>query len=108
MPKAYIGKIEKPCLSKNDNLICQEIEDKLKQVFDPRKTYYFTIFISFIFENGISSINNGILEGLNSVQHGKPDKLMISFHGIPQRFVDNGDIYYEHCVNTSHLMPVCN
>jgi len=31
------------------------------------KTYYFTIFISFIFENGISSINNGILEGLNSV-----------------------------------------
>ncbi|CAC9473138.1 Ferrochelatase, protoheme ferro-lyase (EC [uncultured Gammaproteobacteria bacterium] len=37
-------------------------------------------------------------------QHGKPDKLMISFHGIPQRFVDNGDIYYEHCVNTSVLL----
>ncbi|SEH87703.1 Glycolate oxidase subunit glcE [Bathymodiolus azoricus thioautotrophic gill symbiont] len=39
MPKAYIGKIEKPCLSKNDNLICQEIEDKLKQVFDPRGVF---------------------------------------------------------------------
>ncbi|SMN16059.1 Glycolate dehydrogenase, FAD-binding subunit GlcE [uncultured Candidatus Thioglobus sp.] len=39
MPKVYIGKIERPCLSKNDNLIFREIEQKLKMVFDPRSIF---------------------------------------------------------------------
>ena len=25
----------------------------------------------------------------------------MSYHGMPQRYVDNGDIYYQHCLNTS-------
>jgi ferrochelatase len=50
----------------------------------------------------IQSLALSVIE--HQEQHGKPDKLMISFHGIPQRFVDNGDIYYEHCVNTSVLL----
>ena len=33
-----------------------------------------------------------------------PDKLIVSFHGIPQRYVDNGDIYYKHCLTTSKLL----
>lgn len=50
----------------------------------------------------IQSLVNSVIE--HQEQHGKPDKLMISFHAIPQRFVDNGDVYYEHCVNTSVLL----
>ncbi|MBT3186141.1 MAG: ferrochelatase [Candidatus Thioglobus sp.] len=37
----------------------------------------------------------------HQVKFGKPEKLMISFHGIPQRFVDDGDVYYDHCVSTA-------
>jgi len=36
MPSTYIGKIERPCLSKNDQPIRQEIERRLKGVFDPK------------------------------------------------------------------------
>ncbi len=39
MPKAYIGKIKKPYSSKSDNPILREIEQKLKQVFDPRSIF---------------------------------------------------------------------
>lgn len=50
----------------------------------------------------IQSLANSVIE--HQKQHGKPNKLIMSFHGIPQRFVDNGDVYYDHCVNTSLLL----
>ncbi|SMN16701.1 Ferrochelatase, protoheme ferro-lyase [uncultured Candidatus Thioglobus sp.] len=53
-------------------------------------------------EGYIQSLTNSVTE--HQQQYGKPDKLMISFHGIPQRFVNNGDIYYEHCVETTKLL----
>ena len=28
----------------------------------------------------------------------------MSFHGMPQSYVDNGDVYYEQCLNTSKLL----
>ena len=37
-------------------------------------------------------------------KHGKPEKLMLSFHGIPQRYADNGDPYPDHCNQTSRLL----
>ncbi|KQN54413.1 MULTISPECIES: ferrochelatase [unclassified Erwinia] len=33
-------------------------------------------------------------------QHGKPDLLVGSFHGIPQRFADEGDDYPQRCYDT--------
>jgi len=33
-------------------------------------------------------------------QHGKPDLLVASFHGIPQRFADEGDDYPQRCYQT--------
>lgn len=36
--------------------------------------------------------------------HGRADKLMLSFHGIPQRYADNGDPYPEHCATTAQLL----
>jgi len=34
-------------------------------------------------------------------QHGSSEKLLFSFHGIPQRCVDLGDPYYDHCLHTA-------
>ncbi|WP_299014769.1 ferrochelatase [uncultured Photobacterium sp.] len=37
-------------------------------------------------------------------QHGKPDYLLCSYHGIPKRYADNGDPYPEHCNGTTALL----
>ena len=37
-------------------------------------------------------------------QHGNPGHLVMSFHGIPQRFVDKGDPYRAQCERTSALL----
>lgn len=34
-------------------------------------------------------------------QHGKPDLLLCSYHGIPKRYVAKGDPYYQHCLQTT-------
>ncbi|HIF9412270.1 TPA: ferrochelatase [Photobacterium damselae] len=34
-------------------------------------------------------------------QHGEPDYLLCSYHGIPQRYADNGDPYPEQCHGTT-------
>jgi len=31
----------------------------------------------------------------------KPNRVLLSFHGIPQRFVDRGDVYAQHCEATT-------
>ena len=36
-------------------------------------------------------------------QNGRAEKLLFSFHGIPQRYVDSGDPYYCHCLKTARL-----
>ena len=35
---------------------------------------------------------------------GKGDYLLCSYHGIPQRYADNGDIYPQHCEETTQLL----
>ncbi|MCB0322182.1 MAG: ferrochelatase [Bdellovibrionales bacterium] len=35
---------------------------------------------------------------------GKPDKLVMSFHGIPKRYFQNGDPYHCHCQKTGRLL----
>ncbi|MEI6859758.1 MAG: ferrochelatase, partial [Shewanella sp.] len=37
-------------------------------------------------------------------QHGQADKLLMSFHGIPVRYVTEGDPYQQHCEKTSELL----
>lgn len=36
--------------------------------------------------------------------HGKPDKLLFSFHGLPERCLKAGDPYYCHCQKTARLV----
>lgn len=37
-------------------------------------------------------------------REGEPDKLMISFHGIPERYFLGGDPYHCHCLKTARLL----
>jgi ferrochelatase len=32
------------------------------------------------------------------------EKLLLSFHGVPQRYVDSGDPYFEHCQSTARRL----
>ncbi|MBL4660598.1 MAG: ferrochelatase [Alcanivoracaceae bacterium] len=50
----------------------------------------------------ISALKNSIENHWQ--QHGKPQKLIISFHGIPQVYCDNGDIYPQQCYATANLL----
>ena len=34
----------------------------------------------------------------------KPDVILASFHGVPQAYVDSGDPYYAHCLETMRLL----
>ncbi len=36
--------------------------------------------------------------------HGRPDRLLFSFHGIPREYFLNGDPYYCHCQKTARLV----
>ena len=37
-------------------------------------------------------------------ENGKADMLMLSFHGVPKRYLEMGDPYYCHCHVTSRLL----
>ncbi|MGO4504343.1 MULTISPECIES: ferrochelatase [unclassified Dyella] len=36
--------------------------------------------------------------------HGRGDKLLLSFHGIPERYVREGDPYFDQCQATAHAL----
>lgn len=38
------------------------------------------------------------------LEHGKAEKLLMSFHGIPQSYEDKGDPYPSQCRETAHLL----
>ncbi len=50
----------------------------------------------------ISSLANSVVE--HQLKHGKPDLLVMSFHGIPQRYFDAGDPYFYECQETAVLL----
>ncbi len=37
-------------------------------------------------------------------QHGQSQKLLLSFHGVPERYVNEGDPYRDHCYKTAELL----
>ena len=65
-----------------------------------------THFISDYFQNEsyINALCNSIK--LHWEEYGKAEKLIFSFHGIPQRYVKNGDPYQSHCEQT--VSSVCD
>ncbi|MGC9459538.1 ferrochelatase, partial [Vibrio genomosp. F10] len=37
-------------------------------------------------------------------ENGQGDYLLCSYHGIPKRYADNGDVYPQHCLTTTKLL----
>ena len=37
-------------------------------------------------------------------QHGKPQRLLLSFHGLPRRVIEQGDPYHRDCMETAALL----
>ncbi|WP_019026332.1 ferrochelatase [Colwellia piezophila] len=50
----------------------------------------------------IKALANTIIEHVKV--HGKPDKLVLSFHGMPELFRQWGDPYYDFCLQTTSLL----
>jgi ferrochelatase len=48
----------------------------------------------------LAAVTNRHLQSL----HWAPERVVISFHGIPQRYFDAGDPYYCHCAKTARLL----
>ncbi len=52
----------------------------------------------------IKALANTVREHLN--KHGKPDKLVLSYHGMPELFYQWGDPYYDFCQITTDLLKI--
>ncbi|WP_448211874.1 ferrochelatase [Colwellia sp. MEBiC06753] len=50
----------------------------------------------------IQALANTVSEHI--AQHGKPNKLVLSYHGMPKLFLENGDPYYCFCAKTTRLV----
>lgn len=50
----------------------------------------------------IEAIANSIRQHWDS--YGRADKLILSYHGVPRRYLDNGDPYHCECLKTSRLV----
>jgi len=61
-------------------------------------------FISGYHENlnYIKALANSVNE--HFTEHGKPEKLVLSYHGMPQLFLERGDPYYHFCCKTTELL----
>ncbi len=53
-----------------------------------------------VYIEALASSTSAALAGLGF----EPDVILASFHGIPKAFVDKGDPYYAHCIETMRLL----
>lgn len=51
----------------------------------------------------IGALSASLREGLAKLAF-RPDKILVSWHGIPQDYFDKGDPYYCHCAKTTRLL----
>lgn len=55
-------------------------------------------------EPGFIEAQAGLIEGEMAARGKRPDLLLFSFHGIPQRYADQGDPYPTQCAHTAKLL----
>jgi ferrochelatase len=51
----------------------------------------------------ISAIGRSLSEGLKGLDF-TPDRIVVSWHGVPKDYCDKGDPYFRHCVETMRLL----
>lgn len=78
--------------------------DQLARVIAKQREFPAITFIRDYYrsEAYITALANSVREHWD--EHGRGDKLMMSFHGIPQRYADEGDPYPEHCKATAQAV----
>ncbi|BCE00417.1 ferrochelatase [Marinicellulosiphila megalodicopiae] len=78
--------------------------DAIAQDFMKRRWIPDFRFISHYHDNEgyIQAMANKIQKHWDS--NGQPDKLLFSYHGIPKRYLDEGDPYHCECYKTSRLI----
>ena len=54
-------------------------------------------------ERYINALTKRTTTHMNSLDW-QPEKIIISYHGLPQDYIDKGDPYYDHCLETSRLL----
>jgi ferrochelatase len=57
-------------------------------------------FNDALYIDALASSSRAAVSGLGF----EPDVILASFHGIPQAYVDKGDPYYVHCIETMRLL----
>jgi len=76
-------------------------------VADQLKTWRWVPSLSFIsgYHDNVNYINALAQSVREHIQaHGKPDKLVLSFHGMPKYFLEQGDPYYYFCEKTTRSL----
>jgi ferrochelatase len=78
--------------------------DQLARVFSKRPEFPALTFIRDYYRSPayVSALAQSVREHWQ--EHGKGERLLMSFHGIPQRYADNGDPYPEHCRQTAQAL----
>ncbi|WP_341939327.1 ferrochelatase [Marinimicrobium sp. C2-29] len=76
-------------------------------VSDELKTWRWVPSISFIsgyVDNPLylSALAQSVQDHIN--EHGLPDRILFSYHGMPKRYLDNGDPYHCLCCKTTRLV----
>lgn len=81
----------------------ETVRDKVTESLAKRNTTMTVDYIEYYYDEPryIAALADSIRRF--QTEHGKPEKLIFSFHGMPVRYVDNGDIYYEHCKATTQM-----
>lgn len=81
----------------------ESVRDKLTAVLGQRQPHLSVDFIEHYYDEPlyINALANRIKAFQQ--QYETPDKLIFSYHGVPLRYIDNGDCYYEHCKATTQL-----
>jgi protoporphyrin/coproporphyrin ferrochelatase len=51
----------------------------------------------------IEALSSSISAELSQLDF-EPDVVLASFHGVPKAYIDNGDPYYAHCIETMRLL----
>ena len=69
----------------------------------PTKIPNFNFIASYAY---LDSYNKAISDSILRFQakQGKPDKLVFSFHGLPERYITQGDPYYQQCAKTVEMV----
>ncbi|WP_369310274.1 ferrochelatase [Providencia rettgeri] len=80
------------------------VYDAITRAFDGRRTLPSVRFIRSYATHPayIQALVASIEESF--AKHGEPDRLVLSFHGIPQRYCDTGDIYQQECEQTAQAL----